>query len=121
MVVIPLFYLAYFSFNADMVTQKFFIYPTVHNVRIQRPSKIDYWWAGVSHVHIFVFCIFNPSYPDLDFPFLNSQGAEQRNSSLKRIKASLSYMNEKNFMRHTKLFLYFHNQRLVEKISNLHQ
>ena len=36
---------------------------------------------------------------------LNSQAAEQANSCLKSLKRSLSYMNEKNFMTHCKVFI----------------
>ena len=40
---------------------------------------------------------------------LNSQAAEQANSCLKSLKGSLSYMNEKNFMTHCKIFIWYRN------------
>ena len=46
-------------------------------------------------------------YPQWDR--LNSQAAEQANSCLRYIKASLSYMNQKNFMHHCKFFLWYRN------------
>lgn len=46
-------------------------------------------------------------YPQWDR--LNSQTAEQANSCLRYIKASLSYMNQKNFMHHCKFFLWYRN------------
>ena len=46
-------------------------------------------------------------YPQWDT--LNSQAAEQANSCLKSLKGSLSYMNEKNFMTHCKIFIWYRN------------
>ena len=40
---------------------------------------------------------------------LNSQAVEQTNSCLKSLKGSLSYMNEKNFMTHCKIFIWYRN------------
>ena len=40
---------------------------------------------------------------------LNTQVAEQRNSTLNRLKSSLSYMHESNFFSHLKTFLAFRN------------
>ena len=40
---------------------------------------------------------------------INSQVVEQANSSLKKIKSSLSYMNSHNFMAHCKFYLWYMN------------
>ena len=47
------------------------------------------------------------AYPQ--FKGINSQTVEQSNSTLKRIKPSLSYMNAGNFMNHMQLYLWFRN------------
>ena len=47
-------------------------------------------------------------YPELNLT--NTQVVEQANSTLKRIKSSLSYMNPDNFMSHCKLFLWYNNK-----------
>ena len=39
------------------------------------------------------------------FKTLNTQAAEQRNSSIKKLKSSLSYMHEHNFFAHLKCFI----------------
>lgn len=54
-------------------------------------------------------------YPQWDA--LNSQAAEQANSSLKNIKASLSYMNQKNFISHCKYFLWYRNMLRRKQLS----
>lgn len=43
---------------------------------------------------------------------------EQRNSTLRRLKASLSYMTQDNFMTHLKLFLWFRNALLSDKTDS---
>ena len=53
------------------------------------------------------------SYPQ--YQNLNTQVVEQANSELGRIKSSLSYMNQRNFMKHLSLFLYFLNQRHLKR------
>ena len=40
---------------------------------------------------------------------INTQIAEQRNSTLRRLKAMLSYMSQKNFIDHLSLFIWFRN------------
>ena len=47
------------------------------------------------------------AYPQ--FSKINSQTVEQANSALKRIKASLSYMNAEHFMQHIQLYLWYRN------------
>ena len=54
-------------------------------------------------------------YPQWDA--LNSQAAEHANSSLKNIKASLSYMNQKKFISHCKYFLWYRNMLRRKQLS----
>lgn len=51
---------------------------------------------------------------------LNSQTVEQGNSSLKRIKSSVSYMNKTNFMKHCTFYLWYHNQRKQQLLQLLY-
>ncbi|KAL3889332.1 hypothetical protein ACJMK2_001676, partial [Sinanodonta woodiana] len=53
----------------------------------------------------------------LQYGQLNSQVAEQCNSTLKRLKTMLSYMNVDNFKNHLRLFLWF---RSMISLSMLH-
>ncbi|XP_067949054.1 uncharacterized protein [Watersipora subatra] len=45
----------------------------------------------------------------IQYKDLNTQVAEQRNATLKKLKSSLSYMHEENFFEHLRVFLSFHN------------
>ena len=51
---------------------------------------------------------------------INTQTAEQRNSTLRRLKAMLSYMSQQNFVAHLALFIWFRNIVLTksERESN---
>ncbi|XP_062376267.1 uncharacterized protein LOC134064364 [Sardina pilchardus] len=49
------------------------------------------------------------------FSALNSQVAEQFNSRLKRLKHHLPYMSRENFIRHVKLFLWYHSRQQKKK------
>jgi len=44
------------------------------------------------------------------FESVNSQANEQANSGIKRLKGFISYMNQRNFMRHCKLYLWLKNK-----------
>ena len=44
------------------------------------------------------------------------QIVEQRNSSLKRIKSSLSYMNKENFMSHCSFYLLYRNYKKIHQL-----
>ena len=48
------------------------------------------------------------SYPQ--FLSVNTQVVEQANSTLSRIKSSVSYMTPKHFMNHCKLYLWYRNK-----------
>ncbi|XP_063419439.1 uncharacterized protein LOC134702470 [Mytilus trossulus] len=54
------------------------------------------------------------SYPQ--FTDLNSQVVEQSNSRLQRVKGSLSYMTQLNFMKHCKYYLWGQNDEILSKI-----
>ena len=51
----------------------------------------------------------------LQFSKINSQVAEQRNSTLKRLKSMLSYMNHEHFINHVKLFMWFRSMLSIVK------
>ncbi|KAL3868428.1 hypothetical protein ACJMK2_041236 [Sinanodonta woodiana] len=53
------------------------------------------------------------AYPQ--FSKLNSQVVEQSNSRLQRLKGSLSYMTQNNFMKHCKFYLWGQNQDVLSK------
>ena len=68
-----------------------------------------YWYK--SNVYNFVGCsrAYNIDYyPSLSH--LNTEVNEQANSSISMLKSQLSYMNERNFFNHLKLFLWQRNQ-----------
>lgn len=48
---------------------------------------------------------------------LNSQVAEQRNSTLKRLKAMLSYMSMSHFMDHCRLFVWGRNMLTIASMK----
>jgi small-conductance mechanosensitive channel len=54
------------------------------------------------------------SYPQ--FTTLNSQVVEQSNSRLQRIKGSLSYMTQANFIKHCKFYLWDQNDVILSKL-----
>ena len=47
-----------------------------------------------------------------EYDALNSQITEQTNSGLDRIKGSLSYMKQENFLLHCKFYLWYKNRQL---------
>lgn len=47
---------------------------------------------------------------------LNSQVVEQANSRLQRIKGSLSYMTQTNFIKHCKLYVWGQNEAVLSKL-----
>ncbi|XP_063427966.1 uncharacterized protein LOC134711349 isoform X2 [Mytilus trossulus] len=54
----------------------------------------------------------------LQYKWINSQVAEQRNSTLKKLKSMLSYMNLKNFTTHCNFFLWFRNMLTLARMDN---
>lgn len=48
------------------------------------------------------------SYPQ--YSLINSEVVEQANAMVQRIKPSVSYMTEQNFMNHLQFFYYYHNR-----------
>lgn len=81
-------------------------------------SSVD--WSNLNCLDCFVLgCseAYNLSrYPQWDA--LNSQAAEQANSCLKYVKGSLSYMNQKNFMRHCQFFIWFRNLQRRKQLNS---
>jgi hypothetical protein len=51
------------------------------------------------------------------FNDVNTQVAEQRNATLKKLKSMLSYMNKENFVNHLKIFLWFRSMISLIKIE----
>ena len=63
-------------------------------------------------VHLYLACsvgYYMDSYPQ--FSSINSEVVEQANAMVKRIKGSVSYMTAENFMKHLKLFYWYHNKQ----------
>lgn len=56
---------------------------------------------------------------NLTFGSLNTQVAEQANSRLRNIATQVAYMAQKNFLAHTKYFLYMCNAPFITKTSDM--
>ena len=98
-------------------------------IEIQTSSKQQsFWWTGFTGVITPVnlttihacgkhkFCNFvgcSRAYNIVCYPslsHLDTEVNEQANSSISMLKSQLSYMNERNFFNHLKLFLWHRNQ-----------
>ncbi|KAL3865224.1 hypothetical protein ACJMK2_006839 [Sinanodonta woodiana] len=107
-----------------MISPKLVIYDNacnLHNYCLNRDSVFfhETWflvdrfhWCNHKGYHVG----YNVSHY-LQYGQLNSQVAEQCNSTLKRLKTMLSYMNVDNFKNHLRLFLWF---RSMISLSMLH-
>lgn len=68
---------------------------------------------------LFFFTACGPSFDLKSYPqysTLNSQVVEQSNARLQRIKGSLSYMTQANFMKHCRFYLWGQNREVISKL-----